>query len=290
MYQSLAWPYWTTILLAFPTAGLLIRLFIIQHDCGHGSFFRSKRASGIVGTGIGVLTLTPYHYWKKEHAIHHATSGLLDKRGHGDIDTLTVREYRELSKWKRLLYRLYRNPAVLFGIGPIWQFLVKHRVPITTPPSTRDGWASIIIANAATAGILVLVHFTIGWKAFLLVQVPVTLISSVLGVWLFYVQHNFEQTYWRWKEDWDYARAALDGSSYYDVGRVLQWFTGNIGLHHIHHLNSRIPNYRLQKCLEEFPELRQVTRIGLLGSLKCLRLTLWDEDRGKLVGFGAARG
>ncbi len=289
MYLSLDGPYWTTLLLAIPTAGLLIRLFIIQHDCGHGSFFKSKRASGIVGTGLGVLTLTPYDYWKKEHAIHHATSGLLDKRGHGDIDTLTVREYRELSKGRRFIYRLYRNPLVLFGIGPIWQFLIKHRVPITTPPGTKAGWASIFIANALTAGILVLVHFTIGFKAFLLIQVPITVVSSTLGVWLFYVQHQFEDTYWRKKEDWDYADAALIGSSHYDLGRILQWFTGNIGLHHIHHLNSRIPNYRLQQCLDAFPELQDVTRIGIIDSLQCLRLTLWDEDRGKLVGFVAAR-
>ncbi len=290
MLQSLAWPYWTTILLAFPTAGILIRLFIIQHDCGHGSFFKSKRASEIVGTAIGVLTLTPYHYWRKEHAIHHATSGLLDKRGHGDIDTLTVREYRELSRWRRLLYRLYRNPIVLFGVGPFWQFVFKHRVPITTPPTTRAGWVSIFIANAAMAAILILFHYTIGLKAFLQVQIPISAISATLGVWLFYVQHQFEETYWRKKPDWDYAEAALIGSSHYDLGRVLQWFTGNIGLHHIHHLNSRIPNYRLQKCLREFPDLRKVTRIRILGSLKCLRLSLWDEDRQKLVGFRGARG
>jgi omega-6 fatty acid desaturase (delta-12 desaturase) len=290
MLQSLAWPWWTTILLAFPTAGVLIRLFIIQHDCGHGSFFKSKRASTIVGSAIGVMTLTPYHYWKKEHSIHHATSGLLDKRGHGDIDTLTVREYRELSAWKRFLYRLYRSPVVLFGIGPLWQFLINHRLPLTTPPSTKAGWISIVIANVATAGILVLVHYTIGLIPFLKVQVPITLISCTLGVWLFYVQHQFEGTYWRRKADWDYADAALLGSSHYDLGRILQWFTGNIGLHHIHHLNSRIPNYRLQKVLNEFPDLRKVTRIGFFSSLKCLRLALWDEDRQKLVGFGGARG
>ncbi len=290
MYLSLAQSYWVTLLLSLPTAGVLIRLFIIQHDCGHGAFFKSKRASEIVGTVIGILTLTPYHYWKKEHAMHHASSGLLDRRGHGDIDTMTVAEYRALSGGRRFLYRLYRNPIVLFAVGPLYQFLLKHRLPFTTPPSTRAGWVSIIIANVATAGILVLAHFTIGLKAFFLVQIPVTLVSSSCGVWLFYVQHQFEETYWRRKGDWDYADAALTGSSYYDLGRVLQWFTGNIGLHHIHHLSSRIPNYRLQQVYDEFPELQNVTRLTLLKSLKCLRLGLWDEEQQKLVGFGRQGG
>jgi len=289
MERSLAWPYWTTLLLAIPTSGFLVRLFIIQHDCGHGSFFRSRRACGIVGTAIGVLTLTPYHYWKREHSIHHSTSGLLDRRGHGDIDTLTVAEYRALTPFRRFLYRLYRHPLVLFLIGPVYQFVLLHRLPLKPRPETRQAWASIWITNASLAAVLTLMYLTIGLRNFLLVQVPITLVSSFMGVWLFYVQHQFEKTYWRRKEEWDFHEAALEGSSHYDLGRILQWFTGNIGLHHIHHLSSRIPNYRLQECLDANPELRHVTRLTLLGSLACARLALWDEDRRRLIGFRTLR-
>ncbi|MHC4473169.1 MAG: fatty acid desaturase [Planctomycetota bacterium] len=288
MLRSLSVSYWLTLLLAIPASGFLIRLFIIQHDCGHGSFFRSKRACNVLGSVIGVLTLTPYHYWKRDHSIHHATSGLLDKRGHGDIDTLTVAEYKALSKGGRIWYRIYRHPLVLFGVGPLLHFAVRHRLPLSTRPYTGWGWASILFTNAAVAAILVLAGLTIGLERFLLVQLPITALASSLGVWLFFVQHQFEDTYWRKKADWDYGDAALEGSSHYDLGRVLQWFTGNIGLHHIHHLNSRIPNYRLQRCLTEVPEIDCATKLSLFASLRCIRLALWDEEKGKLVGFRAA--
>ena len=285
MYLSLSWSYWITLALAIPTAMLQIRLFIIQHDCGHGAFFRSSRACDILGSVIGVLTLTPYHYWKREHSIHHATSGLLEKRGHGDIDTLTVAEYEARGWLGRFGYRVYRHPLVLFLIGPVYHFIVKHRFPLSTRPHTRAGVVSIWLTNAALAAILLLAHLTIGLKAFLLVQAPITVLSCAAGVWLFYVQHQYRETYWEHKGDWDYVDAALLGSSHYDLGRVLHWFTGNIGFHHVHHLNARIPNYRLKECHGENPELSRVTRLSIWQSLGCARLTLWDEARRKLIRF-----
>jgi len=289
MVKSLAWPYWTTLLLAVPTAFLLVRLFIIQHDCGHGSFFRSQTACDYLGRAIGVLALTPYQYWKREHALHHATSGLLDRRGHGDIDTLTVAEYEDLGAFARLRYRIYRHPLVLFGVGPAFQFLILQRLPLNAPPTTRAGWLSVLGTNVAIAAVVTAMILMLGAKRFLLIQVPITLIASSLGVWLFYIQHQYEETYWRRKSEWVYADAALQGSSWYDLGRVLQWFSGNIGLHHIHHLNSKIPNYRLQSCLDGNPELKNVTRLTLLTSLKCARLALWDEQERKLVRFSALK-
>jgi len=289
MLRSLSWSYWITLLLAIPATGFMVRLFIIQHDCGHGSFFRSKLARDIVGSVIGVLTLTPYHYWKREHAIHHATSGLLDRRGHGDITTLTVEEYRSLGWLGRLRYRVYRHPIVLFLFGPLIQFVVLQRLPLHAPPQNRRGWWSVWGTNAALAAIVTGLVLAVGWKRFLLVQAPITVLTGTVGVWLFFVQHQFEGTYWRGRPEWSYRDAALEGSSWYDLGPVLQWFTGNIGLHHIHHLSSGIPNYRLQRCLDENPELENAHRLTLLGSLRCARLSLWDEASRKLVGFRALK-
>jgi omega-6 fatty acid desaturase (delta-12 desaturase) len=285
MLASLEWSYWITLALAIPAALLLVRLFIIQHDCGHGSFFRSRRACDVLGSVLGVFTLTPYHYWRREHSIHHATSGSLDRRGRGDIDTLTVEEYRARTRGGRLLYRLYRHPLVLFLLGPIFHFIVKQRLPLSPRPQTRTCWTSIWLTNAALAVLVVTAWLTIGMNRFLLVQLPITILSCSAGVWLFYVQHQFEDTYWRHRPEWDFHEAALRGSSHYALGRILQWFTGNIGLHHIHHLNSRIPNYRLSPCLKAVPALSDVTRLTLFKSLRCARLTLWDEDRRRLVGF-----
>jgi len=281
--------YWLTLLLAVPAAAFLIRLFIIQHDCGHGAFFPSSRISNLTGFLIGICTLTPYDYWRKIHAMHHATSGNLERRGFGDIDTLTVREYRERSWWQRLRYRLYRNPLVLFGIGPPIHFVIRHRLPTLVPRSWKRERRSIYwtdLGLAATVGVMAL---TIGLRRFLMVQLPITLLASSLGVWLFYIQHQFRETYWEHEPQWDYLAAGMRGSSYYALPRVLQWLTGNIGLHHIHHLNSRIPNYRLQQCLDENPVLQRVTRLTLRHSLACVFLKLWDEERGTLVGYGSAR-
>ena len=289
MWFSLRGPYWITILLTLPTVGLLTRLFIFQHDCGHGSYFSSKRANNITGSIIGVATLTPYYYWRRTHAIHHATAGDLDRRSLGDVRIMTVEEYMSLRKLGRLRYRLYRNPVVLFGIGPIWQFILKHRLPADAPRAWRKEWMSVIWTNVALAAILALAHFTIGLKAFFLVQGPITLVSGAFGVWLFYIQHQFRDTYWRNKEEWDFCRAGIQGSSYYDLPRIMHWFTGNIGYHHVHHLASRIPNYKLRRCYNEIKELHRVTRLTLWTSLKSARLALWDEASQQLVSFRSLR-
>jgi omega-6 fatty acid desaturase (delta-12 desaturase) len=281
--------YWLTLLLAVPAAGLLIRLFIIQHDCGHGAFFRSARACNALGFVLGIFTLTPYDYWRKVHAIHHATSGNLERRGFGDIDTLTVREYATRGWWRRLQYRLYRNPLVLFGVGPAFQFIIKHRLPTLVPRSWKRERRSIHRTNLALAGAVTLMALVVGLKPFLMVQLPITLLASSLGVWLFYIQHQFRETYWAHEAEWDYVAAGLRGSSYCALPPVLQWLTGNIGIHHIHHLDSRIPNYRLQQCLDENPALQQVTRLTLGYGLKCIFLKLWDEERSTLVGYRSVR-
>jgi acyl-lipid omega-6 desaturase (Delta-12 desaturase) len=285
MYASLAVSYWLTLVLAVPTAFLLIRLFIIQHDCGHGAFFRSTRAAEIVGSILGVLTLTPYHYWKKTHAMHHATTGNLEHRGFGDINTLTVDEYLARSPWGRFKYRVYRHPAVLFGFGAILHFFVLHRIPTIVPKTWARERRSILWTDVGLAGFIVLMGMMVGFREFALVQLPIALLSTSIGVWLFYVQHQFEPTYWEHDPAWVYDDAALFGSSYYRLPKLLQWATGNIGLHHIHHLNARIPNYRLQAVMDSNPELRQVTTLTLGDSFRCVRLVLWDERKRKLVPF-----
>jgi omega-6 fatty acid desaturase (delta-12 desaturase) len=288
-YLGLRLSYVVTLALAVPAAFFLVRLFIIQHDCGHGSFFRSQRANDLIGSVIGVLTLVPYAYWRKTHALHHATSGNLEHRGFGDVDTLTVDEYRSRGRWGRLKYRLYRHPFVLFAVGPVWQFVLRHRIPTIVPRSWRRERLSIVRNDAALAALVTAMCLAVGWRAFLLVQLPVTLLAGTVGVWLFYVQHQFEDTYWEHEERWEFAAASLQGSSYYHLPRLLQWATGNIGLHHIHHLSSRIPNYRLQECFDENPVFKRVTEMRLLESLRCVRLALWDEAKGKLVSFREAR-
>ena len=285
MLWSLDVGYWLTLLLAIPAALLVMRMFMFQHDCGHGSFFRSQRVSNVVGSVIGVLTLVPYAYWRKTHAIHHATSGNLDTRGFGDIDTLTVREYLSRSWIKRVLYRLYRNALVLLLIGPAYQFIVKHRYPADIPRSWKREWASVHWTNAGLAAVLAAAWLTVGLDRFLLVQLPIVLLSGSIGVFLFYMQHQYEDTYWRYREAWNYYAAGLEGASHLVVPKVLQWFTANIGLHHIHHVSSRIPNYHLQRCYDENPELHDVTKLTLAGSVKTLWLTLWDEEGRRLVGF-----
>lgn len=285
MALSLDYGYWIALLLALPTAGLIVRLFIIQHDCGHYSFFRSRRANDVLGRLIGVITLTPHGYWRDSHAIHHATSGNLDLRGLGDVSLLTVREYEALPRWRRLAYRAYRHPLVLMGLGPAYLFVVKFRLPLDM---LRRRWRllpDVLITNLAIGLVVATVGFVVGYAEFAMVQVPVTLLASSIGVWLFFVQHQFEKTYWAKAAEWDFHDAALHGSSYLDLPRILRWFTGNIGIHHVHHLCSRIPNYRLPDCLTYFPELRDNNRLTLRNSIRCLRLTLWDEERGCMVGF-----
>jgi omega-6 fatty acid desaturase (delta-12 desaturase) len=289
MYASLRVSYWLTLLLAVPTAFFLIRLFIIQHDCGHGSFFSSGAIADLVGSVLGVITLTPYHYWKKTHALHHATSGNLEHRGFGDIDTLTVAEYLAASRWQRFRYRVYRHPLVLFGIGAVFHFFVRHRIPTIVPRDWKRERRSILYTDVGLALLIVAAGSLLGFRELFLVHLPVALITTLVGVWLFYVQHQFEPTYWEHDDRWKYDQAALQGSSYYRLPKLLQWATGNIGLHHIHHLHPRIPNYRLQRVLDEHAELRQVPTLTLWESFRCVRLTLWDERARKLVPFAAVR-
>lgn len=274
-----------TLPLTVPAAFLLVRLFAIQHDCGHGCFFASRRANDLLGRVLGVLTLTPYARWRKSHAIHHANSGNLDRRGTGNVRTLTVREYQSLPLPRRVRYRAYRHPIVLFGLGPIFLFAIHHRIPAVSPFRHRKIWGSILGTDAALAAIVVLMLLTVGGRALMLGYLPVILLAATAGIWLFYIQHQFEQTYWAPGPDWNFHAAALNGSSFYDLPAVLHWLTGYIGFHHIHHVCSKIPNYRLRECFDENPEFRDARRLTLVDSLKCLRLSLWDEERRLLVPF-----
>ena len=285
-YQSLAVGYWLTLLLGIAGGGFLVRLFIIQHDCGHGSFSPSQRFNNALGRVIGVLTVTPYSYWRRIHSIHHATTGDLDNRICGDISTITVREYLARGTWGRLGYRIFRNPILLFGIGPPYQFLIKHRFPYEGLPAPKGpGLRSALGTDLALLAVLAVLHPLIGWKAALMVHVPMVMTAAVVGVWFFYVQHNFEQTYWRRHDEWSYSVGALEGSSYYALPKWLQWISGNIGIHHVHHLRTRIPNYRLQEMLDDYPELGRMNRLTLLPSFRCALLALWDEDRGQMISF-----
>ena len=285
MYLSLAYSYWFTLGLALPAAGFLVRIFIIQHDCGHGSFFKSRKANDFLGSICGVLTFTPYYYWRKSHAIHHASSGSLEDRGIGDIYTMTVQEYLQQSKWGRLKYRLYRHPLLLFVLAPTFLFIVLHRLPFAESKSWRRERASVHWTNLAIAAVVISLSFVIGLKPFLLIQLPIIILAATIGTWMFYIQHQFEDTYYAHGDNWDYTLAALHGSSYYQLPKVLQWFTGNIGFHHIYHLSPRIPNYRLQKCHEENQVFQQVVVLTLWTSLQSIFLSLWDEEQNKLVGF-----
>lgn len=276
---------WIPLLIAFPAAGFLVRLFMIQHDCGHGAFFANRLTNDWVGRLIGVFTLTPYDWWRRTHAIHHATTGNLDRRGIGDVDTLTVREYLARSWWGRAKYRLYRHPLIMFGVGPAYLFLLQHRVPAGLMSDGWRLWASTTATNLATGLIIAALISLTGAKAFMLVHMPVILLAATAGVWLFYVQHQFEQTAWERDEAWNLREAALYGSSHYDLPPLLRWFTANIGIHHVHHLCGRIPYYRLPLVLREYPELREVGRVTLMQSFRCVRLVLWDEAQRRLVSF-----
>lgn len=283
--------YWLTLLLAVPTAGLLLRLFIIQHDCGHGSFFRSRAANDYLGRALSVLTLTPYGSWSQGHAAHHASTGNLDRRGRGDVETWTVAEYHAAGPLKKLLYRLYRNPWVMVGFGAPINFIVLQRLPVGhgfyDPLSRR----SILLLDFS-----LLVAFGISCAAFGSVRVigtylPVIVVASWIGNWLFYMQHQFDRTHWERGAEWNFHTAALSGSSYFKLPAILEWFSGHIGLHHVHHLSSRVPNYRLQECLDAAPELERVAKVVTLReSLACWRLTLWDEHRRSMVGFEGLNG
>jgi omega-6 fatty acid desaturase (delta-12 desaturase) len=283
MFLSLKVSYWLTLLLAIPTAGFMVRTFIIFHDCGHGSFFSSKKANEIVGIITGILTFTPWTRWWHDHAIHHATAGDLDRRGVGDVYTMTVKEYLDLPWWKKIGYRLMRNPFDMFIIGAPIVFAIVNR--FYGPGTGRRERASVWWTNLALVVLIELLAWQVGWKAYLLVQVPILLLGTSGGVWLFYVQHQFERVYWRRHDKWDFFEAGLNGCSYYKLPRLLQWFTGNIGFHHIHHLSAKIPNYRLEKCFRDNPALQKPFTLTLLSSFKSLRLRLYDEDNHRLVGW-----
>ncbi len=291
----LIWAAWemgygfVSCLLALPAGVFLVRLFMIQHDCGHGAFFRHRAANDWVGRVLGVLTLTPYDAWKRAHAIHHGTSGNLDKRGVGDLETLTVREYQAMPALGRLRYRLYRHPLVLFGLGPIYMFGLRHRLPLGATIRNWRAWISPMATNLATAAVVAALMYFVGIKVFLLIQVPVTLIAGSIGIWLFFIQHQFEGTVWAGGEEWDLHEAALHGSSYYVMPGILGWLTAHIGIHHVHHLYSRIPYYRLPQVLREQVRLAGVARVSLVQSLRCTRLALWDEYQNRLISFRDAR-
>jgi omega-6 fatty acid desaturase (delta-12 desaturase) len=287
MYLSLALPFWVTAGLAVVAAGFLVRVFIIFHDCGHGSFFKSKRANTVLGFICGVLTFTPYHHWRWQHSQHHSTAGDLDRRGTGDVWTLTVQEYLMASRWKRFTYRLARNPLVLFVLAPLFLFLVGQRFSSRKAPRRERG--SVLWTNLAVLGMATVLSLAFGLVPYLLIQLAVMLLAGAAGVWLFYVQHQFEGVYWARHDEWDYTEVALRGSSFYKLPRVLQWFTGNIGFHHIHHLRPAIPNYNLEKCHKAVPLFQSVQPITLCTSLKSLTYRLWDEQRQRLVGYGHLR-
>jgi len=288
-WWALSISYWLTLAISLLASAFLVRIFLIQHDCGHGAFFRSRVVNDRIGRILSVLTLTPYDFWRWDHSAHHAASGNLDKRGNGDIDTMTVKEYSSSNWYRRLQYRLYRHPIVLFGIGPAYQFLLRYRIPSRINTENKRFWFSVMATNLTIALVVGTMIYFLGAGPFFLVQLPITIIASSIGVWLFYVQHQFEDTYWEGNGKWNIQSAAFIGSSHYDLPPVLRWLTANIGVHHVHHLASRIPYYRLQDVLKDHPELANIRRLTLWESFKCARYRLWDEGQRKMVSFAEAR-
>ena len=284
-WASLEITYWLTLLLAFPTGALLVRLFVIQHDCGHHSLFRSRLANRAAGRVISILTFVPFEQWRRSHAIHHANSGNLDRRGIGDVRTLTVEEYCGMSSIRRLAYRVYRSPIVMFGLGGIYLILLKQRVPFGPRRRGRWWWASSQLTNLAIGISVSAICWAIGLEAFIAVHTLVFCVYITIGVWLFYAEHQFENTYWRSNDEWGFREAGLAGSSYLALPRPLQWLTANIGIHHVHHLNTRIPNYRLQECIDAHPDLAGINRLSLRQLLHATRLSLWDVKQRRLVSF-----
>lgn len=282
-YMSLSVSYWLTLPITIIAGGFLVRTFIIFHDCCHQSFFKNRLANEILGTITGVLTLCPYQQWKNTHSIHHATSSNLDKRGVGDMWLLTIDEYMAASAWTKFVYRMYRNPVMMLMVGPIYIFLVAYR--FNRKGARRKEKISTYVTNVALVGLYSLLIWAIGWQAFILVQLPIFFISGMLGIWLFYVQHQFEHSYFEHDEEWEYVNAAVEGSSYYKLPKVLQWITGNIGFHHVHHLSPKVPNYNLEKAHEATPPLQKATTITIRTSLRSLRFRLWDEQNKTFISF-----
>ena len=287
MYLCVPISWWLVVPLAVLAGGFLIRVFIIFHDCGHGSFFKSTAANDLTGFLTGILTFTPYYHWRWEHAIHHSSAGDLDKRGTGDVWTMTVQEYLESSRWKKFAYRLARNPIILFVIAPLFLFLLRQRFP--SPKAIRRERHSVYAMNAAILAMAVGLSLVFGITNYLIIQLIILMVAGGAGVWMFYVQHQFEGVYWERNQEWSFVASALQGSSFYKLPRVLQWFSGNIGFHHIHHLSPRIPNYNLARCHRADPLFQEVKPITLFSSFKSLTFRLWDEKRKQLVGFGHLR-
>lgn len=287
VYKSLSYPYWVTLLLSIVACGFLIRIFIIFHDCGHDSFFRSRKANNIVGIIMGIITFTPYYVWHHQHSVHHSTAANLDKRGVGDVWTMTVSEYQNSSKWGRIIYRVFRNPFIMFTFGPVLVILIKNRISLNS--MTRQEKINIYITNIIILLMAACISLIIGIKAFLLVQLPILLISHSIGIWLFYIQHQFDDVTWERQNKWNYKYAAFKGCSFLKLPSVLQWFTGNIGFHHVHHLSSRIPNYKLEKCHYENEIFKDIKPIALFSTFKALYLSLWDETSHQLISFRKMR-
>lgn len=285
MVYTLRISYWLTLPLAFLNALFLMRIFIIQHDCGHNSFFKSTKVNNFIGSLLGIITLTPYYHWRKMHAMHHAGSGDLDFRGFGDIDTITVEEYKALPFWGKFKYRFYRHPLIMFLVGPVIVFLVAHRLPLQLEKGERRERDSVYATNWTLIIIFTILGSYLGYLNLLMLWLPIMVFGSIIGVYLFYVQHQFEDTYWRWHEEWNYADAALQGSSFFKLPKVLQWFSGNIGFHHVHHLSPLIPNYNLEKAHYENPLFQRAQTITLLTSFKTVFLHLWDEKTRKLISW-----
>ena len=284
-----SYSYWLALAIAMVNGAFLVRLFLIQHDCGHNSFFTNRHVSDWIGRAIGVLTLTPYDVWRRTHSQHHSASGNLDRRGMGDVHTLTVTEYMALTKFGKFKYRLYRNPFVLFGLGPFYLFFLQNRLPLGLMKSGWKYWTSAMGTNATIALFVGLITWFGGWQVLLLIFIPTTLVAASIGVWLFYVQHQFEDTLWDNEEDWQLHDAALHGSSHYVMPKPLQWMTANIGIHHVHHLYARIPFYRLTEVLRDHPVLAEAQKLTIRESLQCFKLQLWDETNRKLLSYKQAR-
>lgn len=283
MYKSLEYPYWVTILLSVLAAGFLIRIFIIFHDCGHKSFFKDQKANNIIGKVTGILAFTPFYKWHEQHWVHHATSANLDKRGIGDVWTMTLDEYLKASKWERFIYRGFRNPLLMFVIGPLFVVFITNR--ITTAGMSKKSRINVYFTNLMLLAMAVIISLFIGVKAYLLIQLPIILIGHAMGIWLFYIQHQYEEVMWERNSNWEYKNAALQGSSFLRLNPVLQWFTGNIGFHHIHHLSPKIPNYNLEKCHYENEIFAEVEPIRLLATFCALSLNLWDEANRRMIRF-----
>lgn len=281
------WPYWVSLLFVVPAALFLIRVFIIFHDCTHSSFLPSQLANRIIGYVTGTLTFTPYEPWRRSHLQHHATTGQLDHRGVGDVRTMTLEEYQSASLWRRIVYRSYRHPFVMFFVGSISIFVVSHRfVGLRGTPRERR---SVLATNAGLVAIALGISIPFGFMTFVATQLPVIVVAGVFGIWLFYVQHQFDPSYWARDDAWNRIDAAVHGSSHYKLPAVLRWFTGNIGIHHLHHLRPRIPNYRLYKAYREVPEASVAKPLTFWQSLKAIRYNLWSEARRRFVSFAEAR-